>query len=311
MPGLASGNLVRVMQTTSLSAIPERLCPRAGGRPGQTAVWTVGTGFTLIELLVVIAIIAILASLLLPALAGAKKRCQQVNELNAGRQLMLAWQLYADENDDRVLPGYSSETHAVDDHGNELGTPIRNRYPWRLAPALANNFRAIYVNQSRRFLDKAAAMSHDDYVYRASLYPSLGYNSVFLGGDEVKFNPSLAAAAYGTGWLVTRTTHIQQPSEMIAFASARSRSNGHNEPGYYVVWPPYLKNRQWADGCSESLPPERFGYVHPRWRGRAVAAMTDGHVALLDERALQDMRHWSNEAARHGDPTWTVQPLTP
>jgi prepilin-type N-terminal cleavage/methylation domain-containing protein len=194
-------------------------------------------GFTLIELLVVIAIIAILASLLLPALASAKQRCRQVNEISAGRQLVLAWQLHADDNEDQVLPGYNSEAPAYDDQGNELGTPIRNRYPWRLTPALAHNFRAIYVNQSRRFLEEAEAMSHDDYVYRASLYPSLGYNSVFLGGDEVKFNPSLAAATYGTDWLVTRTAQIEQPSEMIAFASARSRPNGREEPGYHVVWP--------------------------------------------------------------------------
>jgi prepilin-type N-terminal cleavage/methylation domain-containing protein len=264
-------------------------------------------GFTLIELLVVIGILTVLAGLLLPALASAKQRCKQVNELNAGRQLLLAWQLHADDNADRVLPGYSSATQAVDDQGNALGAPIRNRYPWRLAPALGNSFRAIYVNESRRFLDEARSMSHEDYVYSASLYPSLGYNSVFLGGDELKFNPALAAATYGTEWLVTRTTQIVQPNELIAFASARSRPNGREEPGYYVVWPPYLKSRQWAERFSEALPPETFGYVHPRWRGRAVTAMTDGHVESLNERALRDMRHWSNEAARRSNPNWTVQ----
>jgi len=265
--------------------------------------------FTLIELLVVIAIIAILSSLLLPAVARAKQRGKQVNEINGARQLMLAWHSYAHDNDDEVLPGYTSAVQAYDDRGNELGSPIRDRYPWRLAPALGNNFRAIYVNDSRRFLEQAEAMSHADYVYRASLYPSLGYNSVFLGGDEVKFNPDVAAAAYGTDWLVTRTAQIVQPSEMIAFASARSRPGGRDEPGYYVVWPPYLKTRQWAENFSETLAPQQFGYVHPRWSGRAVTAMADGHAETLDQRALQDMRHWSNEAARKNNPTWTVQPL--
>ena len=142
----------------------------------------------------VVAIIGLLASLLLPALCRAKQKAKQASEFNAGRQLMLAWQFYADEHNDEVLPGYTSLAEAFDDQGHPLGSPIRDRYPWRLAPYLANNFRSIYVNESRRFLEDAASRAHDEYVYRASLYPSLGYNSVFLGGDEQKFNPTLAAA---------------------------------------------------------------------------------------------------------------------
>jgi len=60
--------------------------------------------FTLIELLVVIATIGILAALLLPVLSSAKARARGIQCLSQIRQLNLALQMYAEDNEDECPP---------------------------------------------------------------------------------------------------------------------------------------------------------------------------------------------------------------
>jgi len=60
-------------------------------------------GFTLIELLVVIAIIAILMGILMPSLQRVRKIAQGIACTSNLRSLMIAWRVYADSNDDRLV----------------------------------------------------------------------------------------------------------------------------------------------------------------------------------------------------------------
>jgi prepilin-type N-terminal cleavage/methylation domain-containing protein/prepilin-type processing-associated H-X9-DG protein len=62
-------------------------------------------GFTLIELLVVIAIIAVLMAILLPSLHRAREQGQRAACLSNLKQLTVAWMMYADEHDGKVVHG--------------------------------------------------------------------------------------------------------------------------------------------------------------------------------------------------------------
>ncbi len=68
-------------------------------------------GFTLIELLVVIAIIAVLMAILMPTLNRAREQGRRAACMANLRQLTLAWLMYADENDSKIVSGDAGYDH--------------------------------------------------------------------------------------------------------------------------------------------------------------------------------------------------------
>jgi prepilin-type N-terminal cleavage/methylation domain-containing protein/prepilin-type processing-associated H-X9-DG protein len=89
-------------------------------------------GFTLIELLVVIAIIAVLMAILMPALNRAREQGKRAVCLNNLRQLSVAWNVYADDNDEKMVNGDTGEYTAMyspgGGHYNETSWVLKD---WR------------------------------------------------------------------------------------------------------------------------------------------------------------------------------------
>lgn len=261
-------------------------------------------GFTLIELLVVIGIISILAGMIAPALGKAKLKSYYINEINTAKQMMLAHRMYTDDQEGFIFPGYRYELPASNRAGIPIEHPINARYPWRLAPYLAHNFEILYANKNRSLLHSFAGNSENNYTYAASVFPSLGANSVFVGGDDLVLSPTSSAFKKFGRFCVIKESDAKRPSQLFAFCSARSQFNEKPTEGYYKVDPPFLLDRLWVEDWEKGLEPEAFGFVHPRFGQRTVAAMLDGHAEGLNLTQIQDMRYWANEADRSD---WTLR----
>jgi prepilin-type N-terminal cleavage/methylation domain-containing protein/prepilin-type processing-associated H-X9-DG protein len=273
------------------------------------------SGFTVVELLVTIAVLGLLVGLLFPALRAARAAAARTSELTAARQLMAAYIAYANSNSDAVLPGYLTGLPAYDQSGkpiHEVQVPfVAARYPWRLAPYLDYHFRGLYLNEHEFDLEQIEQESYDDYVYLVSLYPSLGLNATWVGGNQnqLGFSP-VALQAYGR-FYIAHLSEARRADQQIVFLSARGPGpDGPPEvyEGYFEVRSPYLTlagGDRWAAHYSPSLPPGDFGFVSPRHDGEAVVAFVDGHTDGRSPARLRDMRLWARDATHE---SWGLAP---
>jgi prepilin-type N-terminal cleavage/methylation domain-containing protein len=258
-------------------------------------------GFTLIELLVVIGIIGLLAGMILSATSKAMKASYRVREINAARSLITAYLLAADDNSDELLPGYDLGAASITlPDGTKLSPQVvSERYPFRLAPYFSYQMDGtILVNDNKNQIEKIAPTGAPLHNYLISVFPALGINSYFVGGERKTGGP----ASY-PGDCVTKLS--QANTSLLVFASAGTGTGTDRVDGYFRITPPNLKQPLWnAAGWTQGVDPGNYGNVDGRYNGKAVCAFLYGNVSLLSIDELRDMRLWNKTAFAQDNPAY-------
>ena len=269
------------------------------------------SGLTLIELLVAVAVVGVLAGLTAAGVGKVRQAAATAEATGGARSLIHAFLLTPTEHNGRYMPGYADTGENLDPPGFPpiaSGEEHAKRYPWRIAPLLEDSVESLYVGPHQDYYEGIASKS----AYQASLHPSFGMNSIFVGGhyDGRKHSPgfepgprSRGQSTYPGDFWVLRPADAHAPSDLIVFISSLYASPAdYAEPvGFFRVSPP--RSPMLPDwGAYDPDIPANMGHVSLEYGGRAVAARLDGSVALLDEDAVRDMRRWSNQAAIHDDP---------
>ena len=88
--------------------------------------------FTLVELLVVITIIAMLLAILLPSLGQARERARRVVCMTNLRSIGQSIFVYANSNDDKLIPGdswvpWNAWDTVMEYHGDSMPPQLENR----------------------------------------------------------------------------------------------------------------------------------------------------------------------------------------
>lgn len=275
--------------------------------------------FTLIELLVVVSIISVLMGILLPVLGTARDTAKQVRGLSDLRQMMVGYSVYQSDYRGHVPWGYTPASiagHPVEiktSAGHTFGALVAERYPWRFEPYVGGVWDILHSHQPVPDIPAADDTPGDAFLkaYNLSLYPSIGLNSIYVGGYNGQFagfktDPALNDFVPNKGkHVVFYEREVRRPSDLIVFAETQARLGDaplfadDPQAGLHFVTPPRAKGHRWrADGnqIETLMPVSLAGIPEGRYSQAANTSFFDGHAAGMSPTQLDDMRLWANRA---------------
>ena len=232
-------------------------------------------GFTLIELLVVIAIIAVLMAILMPALNRAREQGKRAACLSNLKQMMLAWIMYADDNDGKMVNGNTNTGIANKDGTCWVYWPGQDASEEQRIDGVKNGL--LYPYCSNLKLYKCPTGVRGEVVTYAIVDAMNGHDAI----------PG------AKGQILKNREQIRKPGQRAVFVD-----EGRLSPSSWTVW--YDQEKWWdkvtarhGDGTNWSFADGHSEY----WKWK------DPRTVEIGRMDRDSWRTWTGGGGRQSDPS--------